>query len=844
MHGRGSAHVKIAYDYTINFHPLIITTWGLQKTQFNPAIRLLLRRPVRVGNFNFSRILNPYFGLSQPRSPSVSSRMIHSTDSSIDNQPDLVFVKELFVRALTGVDAWHRPQPQPVSISVFFQSGVARAGTTDHLGYSLNYDVISRHISKTVERGKFKTLEEIGDAVSAAALDEKVGGRWARIHIKKPRALLRAESAEIVISRKRPNGTGPILPVEDTIDVVKINRLQLVTIIGVNNIERLHRQNVVINLTLYKPKHHPGYKHSYDFRKVVETVEAHVEDSSYKTVEAFVTSVAQVVCEFGVDKVTVRAEKPSAITFADAAGVEITRSKEYFANETVSPVLASSTNSSRTALKLDLSSTPQFPDSGEIKDGPHDVFIAFGSNVGNTVENVRAAIDLLGKKGVSVKAVSSLYESSPMYVKDQENFLNGVLRATTNLQPLQLLDAVKDIEYHELKRVKEIENGPRSIDLDILLFDDLVMNHPKLSIPHISMLQRSFVLRPLIELIGPHATHPLTVEPYSVHLEQIPKEETDLQLSSKVLNIIPLPHATCKKLVFDPDHKRCSTTVMGILNVTPDSFSDGGSTTQANIVQKALKAVEDGATILDVGGMSTNPKSVDPGVDEESTRVIKAIESLRACDKLDHIPISVDTFRASVADAACNAGADIINDISAGQLDKNMFSVALKHKAPIILNHTRGTPQTMSSLANYAFDDENSETIVANSDEAVVQIVGLELAERVKEAIEAGLPRWQLILDPGLGFAKKRNHSIAIVKNLSALMNSSSAFHGLPWLLGPSRKGFIGDITGEKTAADRDFGTAAVVSCNISHGADIIRVHDVKHMAQVARMSDAIYKSL
>jgi dihydroneopterin aldolase/2-amino-4-hydroxy-6-hydroxymethyldihydropteridine diphosphokinase/dihydropteroate synthase len=599
---------------------------------------------------------------------------------------------------------------------------------------------------------------------------------------------------------------------------------------------------VVLDLTLYKPVEDDpetqlaaGFNKLFDFRMVVDAVTDHVEDSAYKTVEAFVTSVAHVVFSLGIDKVTVRAEKPSAITFAEAAGVEITRTATTFANS--EPV----TRRSSPGPKGSAATTQLFPDTGleDLASGNgklHEVYIAFGSNEGDSIKTIRDAMQLLDTKGVKVLQTSPLYESEPMFVQDQNKFVNGVFKCETALTPLALLDALKEIEYGDLGRVKVTENGPRTIDLDVLLYDDVVLNHDRLTIPHIGMLQRSFVLQPLVDIIDKSKTHPLTAEPFRAHLDQI-APSSEHQKSSALRALIPMPHA--RNQTYDPHAHTLPTQIMAILNVTPDSFSDGGKVNLDNVVAVAVDFVKNGAAILDVGGMSTNPKSVDPGAEEELRRVVPAIEALRACAKLDNIPISIDTYRADVAEAALAAGADIINDISAGMLDPRMFEVAAKYNAPIILNHTRGTPQTMNSFAQYTVVDRPD--IKPNSDEAVIECVGRELEESMERALNAGLKRWQLILDPGIGFAKQLPHNLAVIRNLDKLI-ARPAFSGIPWLLGPSRKRFIGTITGREVAADRVLGTGATVTALIANGADIVRVHDVSAMADVVKMSDAIYR--
>lgn len=773
---------------------------------------------------------------------------------------DLVFVRDLDLKALTGVDAWHRPEPQPVTISMWLRTSVAMAGSTDHLAYSLNYAVITRKVTQMVETSKFKSLEDIAERVAHVVLGDTVGGQWAKVQVKKPRALLRADATEIIIVRQRCDKkalaqgsavTAPnklpfdVIQVEGEIDVVKIHKLRLVTIIGVNTIERLHKQNVILDLTLFKPRQDElgGFDKAYDFREVVQIVTDHVEDSSYKTVEAFVTSIAEVICSFGVEKVTVRAEKPSALTFADAAGVEVTRTRKWYLAELENGSLTSSAAASTTNLQ----GAPLFPDSGNfVEDKVHSAFIAFGSNVGPSLTYIKQSIQELESRGIKVVETSSIYESDPMYVTEQPKFYNGIFKTETKLKPLELLEALKDIEYNSFKRVKELQNGPRNIDLDIVLYDDVVFNQPpKLTIPHVGMLTRSFVLKPLAQLVSSSEVHPLTAETYHSHLEQITDPDPAVQASSALRVVVPLPKG---QLVFDPQHHTLSTQIMAIINTTPDSFSDGGVhyDNLEKVLLFARMSVEQGAAILDIGGMSTKPGLREmPSAEEEAKRVVPVIEALRGDAFFDCVAISVDTYRASVAREAVIAGADIVNDISAGQLDEDMFATVAELDVPIILGHTRGTPATMSGLADYKVersDDDERPSFADNSPEAVIEVVGSELEDCVNAALAAGVRRWQIILDPGIGFAKKLPHNLAVISRLDELRNRE-ALRGYAWTLGPSRKQFIGSITG-KVPTDRVLGTAATITAVVQGGADIVRVHDVAEMRDVVKVADSIYRGI
>lgn len=274
-----------------------------------------------------------------------------------------------------------------------------------------------------------------------------------------------------------------------------------------------------------------------------------------------------------------------------------------------------------------------------------------------------------------------------------------------------------------------------------------------------------------------------------------------------------------------------TTHIMAILNLTPDSFSDGGihDSSDVSALSKSVRQfVADGATIIDVGGHSTRPGAQRLSASEELKRIIPAIRMIRDMPEGQSVAISVDTFQAEVAKEAIAAGADIINDISGGELSRSeMLSVVAETGKTIVLMHMRGDPSTMNDKAHYP--------------SGVVRQVAEELSMRVDAALKAGIPRWRIILDPGIGFAKREQHNLVLLRDLAKL-RSISSLAGYPWLVGTSRKKFIGSITGVQDPADRVMGTAATVTASIAGGADIVRVHDIAEMAKVAKMSDAIYR--
>jgi dihydropteroate synthase len=264
------------------------------------------------------------------------------------------------------------------------------------------------------------------------------------------------------------------------------------------------------------------------------------------------------------------------------------------------------------------------------------------------------------------------------------------------------------------------------------------------------------------------------------------------------------------------------TLVMGVLNVTPDSFSDGGKFfTVKKAVEAALAMQKDGADILDIGAESTRPGSLGISAAEELARLLPVLEALR--DRLK-IPVSVDTQKSAVAELAIGAGAQMLNDISGLKQGPRLAEVAKRHKVPLILMHMRGTPRTMQK-----------QPFAKN----VLKDVRDGLRRSLAIARKAGVPKSQIILDPGIGFGKSFAQNYGLLARLPELAKLDC-----PLLIGTSRKGFIGATlaqNGKALPADqRIWGSAATVAASVLGGAHIVRVHDVREMAQVVRVTDAI----
>jgi dihydropteroate synthase len=256
---------------------------------------------------------------------------------------------------------------------------------------------------------------------------------------------------------------------------------------------------------------------------------------------------------------------------------------------------------------------------------------------------------------------------------------------------------------------------------------------------------------------------------------------------------------------------------MGVLNVTPDSFSDGGVYPDAQAAIAAGRAkLAAGAAIIDVGGESTRPGSPPTPPEQEQARILPVIRALAASGAC----VSVDTRHAVTMQAAVDAGARIVNDIAGLSFDADALGVVARAGCAVVLMHMRGTPDTMNALARY--DD-------------VVAEVAAELGQRLDAAVAAGIPRERIVLDPGIGFAKTGAHNIALLRGLPALLRL-----GQPLLVGVSRKRFIGHITGEAVPRDRLGGSLAAGLFAMARGASILRVHDVAATVQALRMWQAL----
>ncbi len=437
----------------------------------------------------------------------------------------------------------------------------------------------------------------------------------------------------------------------------------------------------------------------------------------------------------------------------------------------------------------------------------HRVYLSLGTNLGARLANLRQAIHRLAPR-VRVTRASPVYETDPWGHLDQPNFLNQVVEAETDLAPAALLELNKRIEA-ELGRVPTFRNGPRAMDIDILFYDREVLAADNLQIPHPRLAGRAFVLAPLCDL-APGLVHP-----------SLGISAAQMLAEAGSQGVRPY-----RRLAFGS-----KTYVMGILNVTPDSFSGDGLLQNSDPFQAALdqaqRFIEAGAHILDIGGESTRPGAQPVGAEEELARVIPLV---RALAETTPVLLSVDTYKARVAEEALLAGADWINDVWGLRADPAMAGTAARCHAPLILMHNRSKP------ANADLQERLGGRYVGMQYADLLGEVKTELLESVELARQAGAADDAILLDPGIGFGKTVEQNLELIDRLAEIRGL-----GFPVLLGPSRKSFIG-YTLNLPPEQRLEGTAAAVALGIARGADIVRVHDVAFMARVARMADAIVR--
>ncbi len=425
------------------------------------------------------------------------------------------------------------------------------------------------------------------------------------------------------------------------------------------------------------------------------------------------------------------------------------------------------------------------------------IFIALGANTpspfGLPHQTMRWAVLQLHAYGIEVVQQSRVYITEPVPISAQPYYYNQVVQVNTRLSPDAVMRFLLEIETRTGRQRREI-NASRPLDLDIIAYDNSHIITQMVHIPHPRMHERLFVLRP-IQDIASHWVHPT------------------LQLSVQQM-IASAPQYYCEPLGHMPQ-------VMGVLNVTPDSFSDGGQFdgTEAALVQ-AVTMMDEGAFCIDIGGESTRPNAPEISPHDEQARIVPVLKQLVPLAHARGRRISVDTRHASTMEAVIKLGVDIINDVSALTHDDRSLDVVAQSRADVILMHMRGTPATMMSLAHY---------------DNVVMDVHRYFEQRIAACEAAGIAPSRITLDPGLGFAKTAAHNMQLIHNIAHLKTL-----GCPVLIGASRKSMIARIAGECDAQQRIGGSVALALQAQTHGANWLRVHDVQVTQQALILNAAL----
>ncbi|OSD00426.1 Dihydropteroate synthase [Trametes coccinea BRFM310] len=856
---------------------------------------------------------------------------------------DFIRVKDLALTvSFSDGSRWpsSTPHPQPVLVTCSIAHDVRNAAAGDDLSHSVNYSAVASNIKAVGDAEVFPSIEAFADRIRETHARRFPESGALTLSIARTKALLYGTSFGVEITTIGPNDE----PEEETFF---LRGLVCYAILGIHPHERQRKQRVCIDVSLTKQRArsvHPPL----DYRTLEQQVFDFVGESKYLTVESLASEVAKLILTFAADDkahATVRISKPSALLTAEASELEVTRSyadvhsddanltpdKSLSATPTTAPL--SQGQKVATNFAVPSSSPPGSP-------LRHKAAIAVGANLGDRFANIEYALRLLeapgadlenwsGEPRVVVVDTSFMYETAPMYVAEQPRFINCACMVETNLDPRSLLTFLKKIE-NAVGRVESFRNGPRAIDLDIILYDSLVIDtrpesargtldnlSGELVVPHPRLSEREFVLRPLADMV-PNFTIPTTGKTVQASLAALMSQPSSDPAMYKVIPFprYPLPNHRGDKRTHHPKMRPVPPTatywtfpvtsfpsqskpppsktyIMATLNATPDSFSDGSAHySLPDALSYANSAVSDGANIIDIGGYSTRPGASYVSPEEEFSRVVPVVQAIRGLwqegavttpgGKLPSIAktaatlISVDTFRWEVAEESVHAGANCINDVYAfsgpdwpatersAEHFAKMRQVARDLAVPVILMHSRGPASANKDYSQYDYaTDEDGRG-------AVLEGVRVELGAKVNAAVQGrgGIRRWLVIVDPGLGFSKTVEGNLEVLRDSASIVSEYSErlrsltappsrparnpLAGYPMLIGASRKSFLGAILerpdtvghyeGRQTRPiERDYATAAAVSCAVQQGATVVRVHDVLRLGDVVRVSSALW---
>ena len=764
---------------------------------------------------------------------------------------DAIHIKKLNVTAKIGNNLWNIPTKQAVKLSIDYNTDFSKSSENDDLSETLNYAVMSNSLMKEFDNERpFKNIVEVNDHVRSfinkkySSINENIGvksmDKKFSVNVEVPNNHLRTNNIELRTSN-----------VHDLKYTLNIKNIQSLTYIGVFTFERLQKQYINVSLSLKLNHIHKALLTDSLIKKICNNVADFLDKSMFKTVEALVNDAGGVIYNTLINEnvhlgllkaVEVSVVKPQAILQCDGGvGVSCLRTLDDYAEELKSGKYEVQLMNQAEGFNLPVSNISENSNLDVIdKDTVYKVYLSIGTNMGNKLNNIFTAIKNLSShpEVLKIDKISSIFQSEPMYYEDQDRFYNSTLSLYTRLPPTLLLKELKRIEYNDLSRVKKFDNGPRTIDLDIIYYlkceknsqipkEHIVLNTKDLVIPHKSMLERAFVLGPLQEILSPDGVenvHPISFEPITNQLSQI----KDLGINRVLM------FKNNRFLNFDSND---NLKIMKILNYTNDSFSDGGLNYEQ--YDEAIKEVDSlklnqRDIVLDVGCCSTNPlkkeEQISPELENERCKEI--LTYIR--NKNENIIISLDTYRNEVIKENLEK-IDIINDIGF-EFEKR------KQEISAILAGNRDKSYVLNHVPCETFEElQKIQKTKTTSDPNVNQTVCDNLIKKFNFLIQNGVLPSQVIIDPGLGFGKTKEECFEIIRNFRSVWEESNpVFKSIPILYGYSRKRFLKTYDNNNTV-DRDLEGSLVLSKLLNKN-NIVRVHNLEYTQRSILLLRELYK--
>lgn len=596
----------------------------------------------------------------------------------------------------------------------------------------------------------------------------------------------------------------------ELLETLVIDNIQVYAFLGCRDAERSQPQSVILRVEVTYPKIPQECLPKINTQSLILSIIRSVQKGIYNTMECLTNAIVSFIEErYCFIKVHVFLQKPHGAKGAFSSGVRIERATDHLG------LL------NRRFLQVDDACHPNI------------AYLSLGSNAEDGLSNIHQALHLLKRdKSVAIIDSSFLYRSKydgSLPVK-RVDFLNVAIKICTSYDPAELLGAVKNIEL-SLGKIKLEDSDDRKIDLDIIFYNNIVIETSSLAIPHSRMHRREWVLRPLAD-IDPFFIHPCYSVSVTYLLESLLRRQ-DYRIPAG-LDSEDIPCLGVERVIQLGDSlyrwdAPGRPLIMGVLNATPDSFSDGGLHFDPEAAKKrALEMIDQGVDIIDIGGVSTRPGADEVEESVEYSRVIPVLETVREANR--NIAISIDTTTPSVARECLKRGASFINTTLQTQETPEMYELVASSNVPIILMHSRGTPKTMASLV--------SDTRASN----LLQDISKETKAILAEARRRGIYKWNIILDPGVGFAKTPEQNLDIISEY----HKHYPFSAYPCLVGHSRKSFIQKLSlapsGPKDCSHHPalWGTLASTSILCQNKTFIIRVHDIPENASIAKLHELV----